>query len=259
MGSTRHYKGYHLGRSFFSYQTRIKTLAEQRGFTANTIHSSADDHLTVLTRRSAKDVPSVYLSAGIHGNEPSGVFAIHDLLLEGVLEEAFHWTILPCINVAGIRIGTREHPSGVDLNRDFREPQSPIIRALCEYIGSPDQQYDMAIHLHEDWEPSGFYLYELDRRNDGKSIGRAVIDEIARNHPIADATTIDGHTAENGLIRPVVDPSAMKEGWPEAIFMSQGRCDINLTFETPSKMLIKDRIQMQVSAVKAALHALRNA
>lgn len=259
MGSTRHYKGYHLGRSFFSYQTRIRTLAEQRGFTVGALHPSAGDPLTILTRRSPKDGPSIYLSAGIHGNEPSGVFAIHDLLLEGVLEEAFQWTILPCINVAGTRMGTREHPSGVDLNRDFRDPQTPVIRALCEHIGSPDRHYDMAIHLHEDWEPSGFYLYELDRRPEAKSIGHAVIEEVARIHPIADATMIDGHTAENGLIRPVVDPASMEGGWPEAIFMSQGRCDINLTFETPSKLLIKDRIQMQVIAVKAALHALRNA
>lgn len=259
MGLARHYKGYHLGKSFFSYQTRIRTLAQQRGFTVNTLHPAPGEPLTVLTRHSPKDVPSLYLSAGIHGNEPSGVFAIHDLLLEGALDEAFHWTILPCINVAGILAGTREHPSGIDLNRDFREPASPIIRALCEYIDSATQPFDMAMHLHEDWEPDGFYLYELDRRQGAKSIGDTVVDEVGKNHPIAEATTIDGHAAENGIIRPVVDPQTMEIGWPEAIYLTQGRCKINLTFETPSRMPISERIQMQSCAVKAALHALRNA
>ncbi len=56
--------------------------------------------------------------------------------------------------------GTRENAAGIDLNRDYKQPVTPEIRAHVGWL-QRQAQFAAVFCLHEDYEANGFYLYEL--------------------------------------------------------------------------------------------------
>jgi len=117
--------------------------------------------------------PVVFLTGGVHGNEPAGSHAA---------EQIRHWPIrrgrlivVPKVNTLGLAAKTRWFPplnedtAQRDLNRNFptsnREfPQSPVAEALWELVES--QKPDFVIDLHE-----GFDFH----RSNSKSVGSSII------------------------------------------------------------------------------------
>ena len=66
----------------------------------------------------------IYISTGIHGDEPAGPLAALELIqCDAWPADAAVW-LCPCLNPAGFALNRREHPEGIDLNRDYRLPQS---------------------------------------------------------------------------------------------------------------------------------------
>ncbi len=61
----------------------------------------------------------VYISAGIHGDEPAGPLAMRQLLHENTWPAELDLTVLPCLNPAGFLVNRRENPQGLDLNREY--------------------------------------------------------------------------------------------------------------------------------------------
>jgi murein peptide amidase A len=73
------------------------------------------------------------ISAGIHGDEPSGVETIWAFLENKRFEnfsDDWELTFLPCINPYGYEYGTRENQYGKDLNWLFKNTNPPIEVAL---------------------------------------------------------------------------------------------------------------------------------
>jgi predicted deacylase len=117
--------------------------------------------------------PVVFLTGGVHGNEPAGSRAA---------EQIRHWPIrrgrlivVPKVNMLGLAVKTRWFPplsedaAQRDLNRNFptsdRElPQSPVAEALWELVDQ--QKPDFVIDLHE-----GFDFH----RSNANSVGSSII------------------------------------------------------------------------------------
>lgn len=203
--------------------------------------------LTRRAQRATKERRSIYLSAGIHGDEPAGPLALLELLRSDALPRQHDWAICPLMNPVGLRQGTRENADGVDLNRDYRDFRSLEIRSHRDWIRDQVKEIDLGIHLHEDWEAGGFYLYEL---NFGRSPSRAAaLLEAARTFlPIETAGCIDGRSAQGGIIRPDTVPE-LPEGHPESIYLYQQYGGVLYTLETPSSA----ELALRVSALKAAV------
>lgn len=237
----------------------ILAAAHAHGWSIETLEASPGIRLPVLTRvpqpGSAWN-PRIYLSAGIHGDEPAGPLAVLDLLRADRLPTRAWLWCCPCLNPTGFPRNTRESSAGVDLNRDYRHRESPEIRAHAAWL-ERQPMFDLALCLHEDWEAAGFYVYELNPDNH-PSLAPAMIEAARPVCPIDPSEHIDGREARGGIIRPNLDP-ARRPDWPEAFFLIQNKTRLSYTLEAPSDFPLAVRTAALVAGVAAATHGLPTA
>jgi protein MpaA len=155
------------------------------------------------------------------------------------------------INPSGLAAGTRENAHGIDLNRDYTDFNSVESAAHRDWIAQHIQHLDLALHLHEDWEAQGFYLYELNLENH-PSRSPAILKAVEAHVPIEIARLIDDSPARCGIIRATVLPD-IPEGLPEAIYFYKQFGGINHTLETPSSFTLEKRVSAHKAAVLAAM------
>lgn len=193
-----------------------------------------------------------YLSAGIHGDEPAGPLAMLELLKSGFFNTTDHWILCPALNPEGLTRGIRENESGADLNRDYLRLQTAEIMAHSAWLrGNPIPE--LFISLHEDWESSGFYLYEINLGEDDPTQSRLILEAASQIVGLEEVAEIDGHETRGiGWIYHG-DEADLPDSWPEAIFMAKLGCPLSFTFETPSQSPLADRVRAHVCAVKAAI------
>lgn len=195
----------------------------------------------------------IYLSTGIHGDEPAGPLAVLQLLQENHWpKDAAIW-LCPCLNLTGFPLNRRENVEGIDLNRDYRHLQTAEVRT---HVGWLEQQptFDVTLCLHEDWEAKGFYVYEQnpDKR---ASFADKIIEGVARVCPIDRSEEIDGWPAQNGVIRPNVKPVDRPQ-WAEALYLISNKTRLGYTLEAPSDFPLATRVAAQVVAVRAVLELI---
>lgn len=210
--------------------------------------------LPALTRRArGSSTPRrLYFSAGIHGDEPAGPLAARQLLEEDAFPADADLWLCPCLNPTGFPRNTRENAAGVDLNRDYRTPSTPEVRAHVAWLEA-QPPFDVAFCLHEDWEAAGFYVYELnpDHR---PSLAETMVAAVAKVCPIDPSALIDGREAAGGIIRPNLDPAQRPE-WPEAFYLGQRKTRLGYTLEAPSDFPLPVRVAALVAGMRAALGA----
>lgn len=185
-------------------------------------------------------LPSVALSAGVHGDEPAGPWALLELLEAGDLDERFAYRIWPCTNPSGFEAGTRESADGVDVNRTFgRGGQSPEARAVV--TANRDRKFVLSLDLHEDCDARGFYCYEYG----GGRIGlHAVAAVAAAGYPLE---LLQHITPDPG------EEAAELGGLSYSMAIARHAAGHALTFETPSRAAWDARIAMHRTAVSAAI------
>ncbi len=231
---------------------RFAGTAKHHGFRAESMIEIDGCPLIALTKRTAGPRPRIYLSSGVHGDEPASPLALLRLLERGVFDARAVWFLVPMLNPSGFLRGVRENRAGIDLNRDYRNPASLEVSAHVRWL-EYQPPFDLSFCLHEDWESTGFYLYELNPTARA-SLAGIMIDAVGSAHPIDHASMIDGRTASNGIIRPIDDPVA-RERWPEAIYLRAHHTTLSYTLETPSGFPLEQRVAMHTLAVEAALNA----
>lgn len=238
-----------------TFLTRFLAAAELRGFRAETFARVDGLDLPALTKP-AKDAaaPRIYISTGIHGDEPAGPAALLELLESGEFDDRAGWWLVPVINPVGLARGTRDDATGRDLNRDFKDLRTPEVAGLVAWLRR-QPEFTACWCLHEDWEAKGFYLYELNPDN-RPTLAPAMLSAAGRLMPIEEAETIDGRlSAAPGIIRPVNDPLERVD-WPEAIYLRAHHTSLSYTLETPSGLPLGQRVAALVAAVRAGLACL---
>lgn len=193
------------------------------------------------------------ISAGIHGDEPSGVETICVFLesnkYKNFLDE-WELTFLPCINPYGYEYGSRENQDGKDLNRLFKHMDPPI---EVEFVKTTlEKPYDLTIELHEDYVSHGYYLYQIGTHPEDDPLGQEILQKIKKIMPINRNDEIDGQSANEGIMIQEKDFSTM-DWWPMAIYaLSKGtrRC---LTLESATKFSMDIRVEAHLVAIDTAL------
>lgn len=224
--------------------------AQQHGWQVAAIPFAGGGELVTFQRRTPGARRNVYLSTGMHGDEPAGPLAAMRLLEENRWPVDAGLFLCPCLNPTGFPHNRRENIHGKDLNRDYKHFETAEARAHVAWLEKLPS-FDVAFCLHEDWESNGFYLYELNP--DGlPSLAQRMVDAVARVCPIDVAEVIEGRPARGGIIHPSHDPLSRPQ-WPEAFWLLQNKTRLSYTLEAPSDFPVTTRVNALVAAVRAAL------
>lgn len=223
------------------------------GFRVETYGEIEACPLPALTRRTPGPRPRIYLSAGMHGDEPAPPLALLELLKRGEFDQRAHWFICPLLNPAGLMRSTRENAGGLDLNRDYKRLKSVEIQLHAAWLRR-QPNFDLTLCVHEDWEATGFYLYELNPLG-RPGLADAIIAAVSRVFPIDLSPSIDGREAKGGIIRPNGDP-ALREDWPEALYLRAHHSTLGYTVETASALPLAQRIEAHCAAIRSAIAGL---
>jgi predicted deacylase len=239
-----------------AYSERLKEVARRAGFQFGCYGEIGDVGLPVLERNHAEEAPCVYISAGVHGDEPAGPMAVLELLRQKALPEDVNLTLFPMVNPNGLEAGTRENADGIDLNRDYgSKPVAHETRTQLEWIG--DRSFDLTLCLHEDYDGEGFYVYAHSKDPDSPDYAGLAIEAARPFTGIDTRTEIDEMPAKDGKMFPpinVVNPK--RPDLPEALrLLFRHKTQVSVTTETPSCQPITARIQAQCAVVLAVVGA----
>lgn len=223
----------HEPDSLAAFNAAFATVAGSHGLSREVIGRVGQDDLTFWTRPARTDAGgTIFLSSGIHGDEPCGPLAILEYLKATALPDRYEWVVAPILNPSGLREGTRENAEGIDLNRDFYRQRSSEVQAMTDWWSRRRPHSLVHLSLHEDWEAEGFYLYEINTGGHA-ALGARVVDRIAGLFPVQTRGPVDDHDlAGPGLILHAPEPDD-REGWPEAIWLAKRHPVLSLTFEAP--------------------------
>ncbi len=197
-----------------------------------------------------KTCHGIYISAGIHGDEPGAT----DGLINWAEQQAeklaeLPLLIYPCLNPWGLVNNSRLDAKGNDLNRIWDHPKSSLASYIVNRIA--DHQFDLSLTLHEDYDGQGLYIYEPVPVKRLASWGSQLLAAAAPHLPADPRKTIDGKRASNGLIR----PQALKisSNLPEAVFLHRHHSCRTYTFETPSEFSLDKRVAAQTALIDCAI------
>jgi hypothetical protein len=233
---------------------RCEAGAVSAGFRVETYGDIQGCPLIALTKRTPGLRPRLYLSAGMHGDEPAAPLALLEMMTAGIFDDRATWFLCPMLNPTGHARGTRENHDGRDLNRDYKDQVSLEAKAHARWL-TRQPLFELTLCLHEDWESQGFYLYELNP-NQRPSLAEPMIAAVAPICPIEQSAIIDGRpAAAPGIIRPISDP-LLRENWPEAIYLRHHHTTLSYTLESPSALPLAQRIQALRTATDTAINGL---
>jgi len=233
----------------------IRRVAPSAGWREEVLLPGTDREIVCFTRshrvRGIREPVRLYVSAGMHGDEPAGPAALMRMFRLDLWPDTADLWVCPCLNPTGCAQTTRENDAGVDLNRDYRDPVTAEVRAHIEWLAR-QPSFHGVVCLHEDWESGGFYCYELNPPGSA-TVAEAVVEAVREVCPIENAEVIDGRPATApGIIRPNLDPAGRPE-WPEAFWMWHRSQGCSLTLEAPSDFPLPVRVQALVTATCKAL------
>jgi protein MpaA len=236
-------------------QQQIHRAALGRGWQADLFYDEPGRPKLIAYRRLAE--PSnfnLYLSSGMHGDEPAGPLAVLRLLEEDSWPRNVSLWLCPCLNPSGLALNTRETAEGIDLNRDYKSLASAEVRAHIAWLAR-QPRFDLILLLHEDWEANGFYVYELNPEN-RPSFAEPIIQAVRKVCPIEHAPLIDKlWECREGIIRPHLTPWDRPQ-WAEAIYLNVHKSPQGYTLESPSDFALELRVRAQVEAVRCVLRTI---
>lgn len=198
----------------------------------------------------------IVISAGMHGDEPASCEALLktiELIDDRRDRLNAQFLIFPCDNPTGWELDTRENYLGLDLNREFAKEGQAVEIALVEQT-LRGREIHFTLDLHEDIDVYGMYLYERTRK--GKiPLAEEMIQALRhRGYPIHEEDWIEGLPATGGIIWP--SGRLRKFELPKAVYLWHSGVGHLITTESPGKLDLTTRVEMQMVCVEVFLDAL---
>ena len=228
---------------------RWKSLTRKAGLQGSVFCTADEFDLYYFISPALKDSAGVYLSAGIHGDEPGATEGLYQWadLHRSVLRE-LSVMIFPCLNPWGLIHNRRTDSENRDLNRCYNLDSIPRIQAQKEVLRA--RRFRLAMCLHEDYDAQGAYLYEI--RNKLTTFGQELLAAAGFYVPIDPRATIEGRRADQGWIARKVNLKKFPV-IAEAIYLAANHSDRTITTETPSEYDLSARVQAHVAMIQRAM------
>ncbi len=229
---------------------RWRTAARKRGLRFVPYASASGYELFyAITRRPAAGRPWIYLSAGIHGDEPATTEACLEWVTStGLPRDDINLMVFPCLNPWGLVNNRRDDAEGRDLNRTYHDDAVPQTAAHKAALGK--LRFDLALALHEDYDARGVYIYET--RGPAPYLAEELLSAASRHLPIDPRRSIEGRSSRAGVIRRTITRDMMPEH-PEAFVLFFHHTERALTLETPSEAHIDARVAGHVAMIERAV------
>lgn len=152
--------------------------------TLPSFRGASPQHVPVVVMQAREPGPSVVVTANVHGDEATGIGAIHQLL-QRLDQELIRGSVAlyPSLNLPGLMQGTRALPvDGQDLNRQF--PGDPRGTASERHASAlwrdiTSRRPDALIDLHAD-SPASIPYTLMDRVCRGEPSARAALQQRVR-------------------------------------------------------------------------------
>ena len=193
--------------------------------------------------------PWIYLSAGVHGDEPAAPLGLIEWAEENTeLLAKYPFLIIPCFCPWSIANNSRNGPDGEDPNRNFNHPAFGYMRTWQDFVARKNLR--LAISLHEDYDANGTYVYELSNRNEFRA--EVYLKAAERAIPPEPCNSIEGMRSKNGVIRRKRKAPDMP-GLPETLYLHQKGAEVAMTFETPSEYSLYHRANAHRLFISAAV------
>jgi protein MpaA len=243
----RHFRSHDYGHLI----RRWRTAAKQRGLRLVPYASASGYELFYAeTKKPDPARPWIYLSAGIHGDEAGATEACLEWITSTKLAPCdLNVMAFPCLNPWGLVSNSRFDENGRDLNRTYHDDSVPQTAAHKAAIKG--RRFALAIHLHEDYDANGAYIYEL--REARPWWADEMLQAASRHVPVDTRRSIDGRSSRAGILRRVVDPEEMPQH-PEAFTLYFHHACRLFTIETPSEAHIDSRVAAHVAMIERAAH-----
>ncbi len=218
---------------------------------------------------------NVCISAGVHGDEPAGVYALLNFLEHDVHDFLgdYRFLIFPCINPFGFEHGHRFNQEGLDTNREFKRGSScNEANAVMRVLRRRGRQFVFTVDLHEtdpEWtsegckpedNPKEFYVWEV-CPDKNLRVGGKVIERLKEFVPICKWDTIYDDINSGGVIwypegcmNPIYAQRTTLEG-----FLADHYTPQSFTLETPCGWQINQRVFAHQLALRSILELKRRA
>lgn len=200
----------------------------------------------------------MFLSAGLHGEEPAAVYALLDFLEKDApaYSDRMQFTAVPCANPWGFERNIRTNGLGFDLNRHFyHKSPAPECSLIQNFLRKRNTPYVMAADMHETEtnyppgegfaaadNPDGFYLYETFFGR-VKPLGGKVVNMLEKRSVfITPMKSIYGEKCAHGVI--TSPPMSHYRGTRNLDEYIQKYTNHVLTVETPTCLPLSKRISI---------------
>ena len=242
-------------RNYAEITARVKDL-DMPVAVLGTIH---DYPIHRIRLESSANVPRyVLVTGGVHGDEPAGVAATLQFLERDNTEllKQFTFVVIPCVNPYGYVHNTRENREGVDINRAFETEdvaevdivKKAIAQRITTGMSLLQPQFSLAIDFHEDYDATGFYLYEGKR--DEQYIGSELATAAKATGPI-DAE--DSGEDAPGIAAGVYKVASAWGTQGLAPYLLHFHSEHVIISETPTIWPLEQRVALHLSLLDTAL------
>lgn len=238
----------HRSHDYVDLVRRWRAVARAAGMQVRFLARAGNYNTWYLKSKSLGKSGGLYISAGIHGDEPGGAEALITWAERNARTlQQIPCIIFPCLNPWGLVNNRRFDQEGRDLNRLFHRDDIPVISAVKTLVKS--LQFDVALMLHEDYDGQGIYLYETEREH---PFWAERLIKVARDFiPCDRRERIDRRKCTKpGIVRRKVNMKTFAEiGFPEAIHLHLFHSRRTFTIETPSEFGLDQRVAAHVAVI----------
>ncbi len=238
----------HRAHDYRHLVARWRAVARKAGVPLRRLVQADGYDLFFLRTPALAEQGGIYVSAGIHGDEPASTEGLITWAeTQGRRLAKLPLLLLPCLNPWGLVNNRRSNERDEDLNRSFHREDLAVIRAVKAQVAP--HQFAAALMLHEDYDGQGAYLYEVQRVQ--PYWGESLLAAAGTHLPTEPRARVDGRKMVRGVHRRRPDRRIFARiGYPEAIWLHQEHSARTFTVETPSEFALERRVAAHVAMLE---------